>query len=166
MASPDRQPTDPASGTDAPTVGDTPVIDRLWASGGTGLIGLLAVSGTAVAVASMLGRPPRAAAALTGLQLAWLSGLALGGSALVGRGGWRLCRYFAGAVALAFAAGIPAAAAVLMAAEWLDAREPLATWSHLVATSIQLAALEAMPVGYLLWRLQAARSPRGISSAA
>jgi hypothetical protein len=49
--------------------------------------------------------------------------------------------------------------AVLMVVEWRDPGELLATWGHLLADSVRFAALEAVPVGYLLWML-ALRSPR------
>jgi hypothetical protein len=62
----------------------------------------------------------------------------------------------------AFAGGMPAALALLMAVEWRDPSEPLATWGHLLAGSVRFAALGAVPVGYLLWMLTL-RSPRARS---
>jgi hypothetical protein len=50
--------------------------------------------------------------------------------------------------------------ALLMGLEWLDPREPLATWGSLLTRSVQLAALEAAPVGYLLWLLRQPRAAR------
>jgi D-aminopeptidase len=54
---------------------------------------------------------------------------------------------------------VPATLAVLMVMEWRHPSEPLAAWGQLLGGSVRFAALEALPVGYLLWML-AARSLR------
>jgi hypothetical protein len=40
-----------------------------------------------------------------------------------------------------------------MAIGWYDRREPLAGWWDVLAGSVKFAALEALPVGFLLWML-------------
>ena len=42
--------------------------------------------------------------------------------------------------------------------EWADAREPHASWGRLLSGSVQLAALEAGPVGYVLWHFRRPRA--------
>jgi hypothetical protein len=41
-----------------------------------------------------------------------------------------------------------------MIVEWTGPHEAPATWAHLFKASLQLAAVEAAPVGYLLWRVR------------
>ena len=134
----------------APTLTDTPAADRLWDGVLIWMRGTFAVCGTAVAISAALGWPRRAVAELPGTALAFLLTQAAACAAFVGRTGWRLCRRLPGAVAVAFAAGVPAALAVLMLVEWRDASVPLATWGRLLGGSVKIAALEAVPVGYLL----------------
>jgi hypothetical protein len=151
-------------GAEPRALSDTPLLDRLWGGLSAWLRGNLAVSGAALTVAATLGWPRRAAAALTGSQIAWLSAQALASSVVLGRGGRRLCRRYPGTLVVACVAGVPAALALLMTWEWHDPREPLASWTRLLTASVQLAALEAGPVGYLLWRLhqrQPARQQAG-----
>jgi hypothetical protein len=143
-----------------PALDDTPLMDRMWDGLVAWLRGTFVVIGTAVAVAGTLGWPRRAAAALTGTQLWFLAAQALACSAFIARSGRSLCRHGPGALAVAFLTGVPASFAVLMSLEWRHPSEPLATWRSLIAGSVQLAALEAAPVGYLLWLLgQRAPSP-------
>ena len=61
------------------------------------------------------------------------------------------------AMLIALVAGVPATLAVLMLLEWSGGREAPATWGHLLKASAELALLEAMPVGYLIWRLREGR---------
>jgi hypothetical protein len=135
------------------TLSDTPIPDRLWDGLLAWMRGTFAVIGTALAVSATLGWPRRPAAALTGAQLGFLAVQAAACSGFVVRSGRRLCRRIPGALAVAFAAGVPATLVVLMAAEWRDPREPIATWASLLVGSLRLAAIEAVPVGYLLWSL-------------
>jgi hypothetical protein len=137
----------------APDLTDTPTVDRIWDGLVAWMGGTFAVCGAAVAISAALGWPRRAAAELPGWDLAFLITQAVACSAFVVRSGRSLCRRYPGALAVAFAGGVPAALAVLMVVEWRDPGEPLATWGHLLAGSVRFAALEAVPVGYLLWML-------------
>jgi hypothetical protein len=139
---------------------DTPASDRIWDGLAAWMSGTFAICGAAIAISTALGWPRRAAAELPGLQVAFLITQAVACSAFIVRSGRSLRRRYPGALAVAFAGGVPAALAVLMVVEWRDPSEPLATWGHLLAGSVRFAALEAVPVGYLLWML-ALRSPRG-----
>jgi hypothetical protein len=143
----------------APDLSDTPAADRIWDGLVAWIGGTLAICGAAIAISAALGWPRRAAAALPGSELAFLIVQAVVCCAFVVRSGRSLRRRYPGAVAVAFAAGVPAALAVLMVVEHRDPSEPLATWGHLLVASVRFAALEAVPVGYLLWML-ALRSPR------
>ena len=89
---------------------------------------------------------------LTGSQLGFLVAQAVACSAFVVQSGRRLCRRYPGALVVAFTAGLPGALAVLMVVEW-SRREPLASWWDLLRGSVRFAALEAVPVGFLLWML-------------
>ncbi|HEU4699396.1 MAG TPA: hypothetical protein VFS40_09455 [Gemmatimonadales bacterium] len=142
---------------------DTPVVDRLWEGLGAWLGGVLAASGLALAMAATLGWPRRAAAELSTTQLAVLGVQALASSAGLARAGRALCRRYPLAVGVAFVAAVPAALALLMAAEWRDPSTPHASWARLLGDGVRLAALEAVPVGYVLWRV---RAPRRESAAA
>ena len=113
--------------------------------------GTFVVYATAIAISTTLGWPRRAAAELTGSQLGFLIVQAVVCCGFVVRTGRRLCRRYPGAVAVAFAAGVPGALALLMALEWRNAHEPMAKWTDLLLNGVRLAALEAVPVGYLLW---------------
>lgn len=115
--------------------------------------GTFAIIGTALAISATLGYPRRAPGELSGSQLAFLVVQAVTCSAFVVQSGRRLCRHYRGGVLVAFAAGVPAALAVLMAIGWYDRREPLAGWWDVLAGSVKLAALEAWPAGFLLWML-------------
>jgi hypothetical protein len=139
------------------SVSDAPVPDQIWNGVIALMRGTFIVSATAVAVAGALGWPRRAAGALPGGELAFLITQAVASGAFVVRSGRLLCRRYSGALIVAFVAGIPVSLALLMGLEWLDPREPLATWGSLLTRSVQLAALEAAPVGYLLWLLRQAR---------
>jgi hypothetical protein len=130
---------------------DTPVPDRIWDGLIAWMRGTFVVASTALAVSATLGWPRRAAATLTGAQLAFLAAQALVCSAFVVRSGRRLSRRYPGALAVAFTAGVPAGLALLMGLEWHDPHEPVATWASLFKGSVQLASLLAVPVGYLLW---------------
>jgi hypothetical protein len=154
MRSPRINPEEPA-----PDLSDTPAADRIWDGLVAWIGGTLAICGAAVAISTALGWPRRAAAELPGSALAFLIVQAVVCGAFVVRSGRSLRRRYPGAVAVAFVAGVPAALAVLMVVEHRDPSEPLATWGHLLAASVRFAALEAVPVGYLLWML-ALRSPR------
>jgi hypothetical protein len=143
----------------APGLSDTPAADRIWDGLVAWIGGTLAICGAAVAISASLGWPRRAAAELPGPELAFLIVQAVVCCAFVVRSGRSLRRRYPGAVAVAFASGVPAALAVIMVVEWRDPSEPLATWGHLLAASVRFAAFEAVPVGYLLWML-ALRRPR------
>jgi hypothetical protein len=138
---------------------DAPVPDRIWDGMVALLRGTFIVTTTAVAVA--LGWPRRSAAELPAGQLVFLIAQALASGAFVVRSGRLLCRRYPGALAVALLAGVPVALALLMGLEWLDRREPLATWGSLLKGSVQLAALEAAPAGYLLWLLAHGRPETG-----
>src|SRR6476661_3833059 len=131
---------------------DTPIPDLIWDGMVAWMRGTFAVLGTALAISATLGYPRRAPGALSGSQLALLIAQAVACSAFVVQSGRRLCRRYPGAVLVAFIAGLPGALAVLMGVEW-ERREPLATWWDLLAGSAKFAALEAAPVGFLLWML-------------
>jgi hypothetical protein len=133
---------------------DTPIPDRIWDGLLAWMRGTLVVTSTALAIATTLGWPRRAAAELTRAQLAFLVLQAILCSAFVVRSGHRLCRRFPGALLVAFTSGVPAALALLMSVEWFDAREPMATWWELFVNSVRLSALEAVPLGYFLWILR------------
>jgi hypothetical protein len=132
---------------------DTPIPDKLWDGLLAWMRGTFAVIGTALAVSATLGYPRRAPGELNGSQLAFLVAQAVTCSAFMVQSGRRLCRHYRGAVLVAFAAGVPGALAVLMAIGWYDRREPLAGWWDVLAGSVKFAALEALPVGFLLWML-------------
>lgn len=132
---------------------DTPIPDQLWDGLVAWMRGTFAVVGTALAISATLGYPRRAPGELSGSQLAFLVVQAVTCSAFVVQSGRRLCRHYRGGVLVAFAAGVPAALAVLMAIGWYDRREPLAGWWDVLAGSVKLAALEAWPAGFLLWML-------------
>ena len=132
---------------------DTPIPDQRWDGLVAWMRGTFAVIGTALAVSATLGYPRRAPGELSGSQLAFLVVQAVTCSALVVQSGRRLCRHYRCGVLVAFAAGVPGALAVLMAIGWYDRREPLAGWWDVLAGSVKLAALEALPVGFLLWML-------------
>jgi hypothetical protein len=143
------------------TLSDVPVPDRIWDGMVALLRGTFIVTTTAVAVAGALGWPRRAAAELPAGELVFLIAQALASGAFVARSGRLLCRRYPGALAVALVAGVPVALALLMGLEWLDRREPLATWGSLLKGSVQLAALEAAPAGYLLWLLAQGRPEAG-----
>ena len=113
-------------------VDDTPAADRLWNGLVSWIAGTLAVCGAAIAISTALGWPRRAPAELPGSELAFLIGQAAACSAFVVRSGRMVCRRFPGAVAVAFAAGVPAALAVLMALEWREQSQPITTWGALL----------------------------------
>ncbi|HET9725549.1 MAG TPA: hypothetical protein VFP28_01455 [Gemmatimonadales bacterium] len=148
----DGQPT---GGDEAATSGldDTPIPDKLWDGLVAWMRGTFAVIGTALAISATLGYPRRAPGELSGSQVAFLIAQAVACSAFVVQSGRRLCRHYRGAVLVALAAGFPGALAVLMTVEWLERREPLASWWDLLTGSVRFAALEALPVGFLLWML-------------
>lgn len=146
-ASPPDDPPEP-SGLD-----DTPIPDQLWDGLLAWMRGTFAVIGTALAISATLGYPRRAPGELNGSQLAFLVAQAVTCSAFMLQSGRRPCRHYRGAVLVAFAAGVPGALAVLMAIGWYDRREPLAGWWDVLAGSVEFAALEALPVGFLLWML-------------
>jgi len=145
-------PTSPAA-PDSPGLDDTPIPDRLWDGLMGWMRGTIAVIGTALAVSATLGYPRRSPDGLTGSQLAFLVAQAVGCSAFVVHSGRRLCRRYRGALVVAFAAGVPASLALLLVLAWLDRREPLTNWWSVLVGSVQFAALEAVPVGFLLWLL-------------
>jgi hypothetical protein len=153
-APPDAGPAEPS---------DTPIPDVIWDGLLAWMRGTFAVIGTALAISATLGWPRRPAATVTGGQLGVLAVQALVCSGVIVRSGRHLSRRPAGAVAVAFAAGVPAALALLMVMAWRDPREPVATWGALFLGSLRFAALEALPVGYLLWNL--ARRPLAWRSA-
>ena len=132
---------------------DTPIPDKLWDGLVAWMRGTFAVVGAALAISATLGYPRRAPGQLSGSQLAFLVVQALTCSAFMVQSGRRLCRHYRGAVLVAFAAGVPGALAVLMAIGWYDRREPLAGWWDVLAGSVKFAALETLPVGFLLWML-------------
>ena len=138
--------------TTAPS--DTPIPDRIWDGLVAWMSGTFAVVGAALAISATLGWPRRTAAALTGAQLAVLVLQAFACSGFVVRSGRSLSRSYPGALLVAFTAGVPAALAALMGMEWLHPGDPVATWGRLLVGSVRLAALEAVPVGYLLWILR------------
>jgi hypothetical protein len=140
----DSQPT--RTGLD-----DTPIPDRIWDGMVAWMRGTFAVMGTALAISATLGYPRRAPGELSGPQLAFLVAQGVACSAFVVQSGRRLCRRYPGAVLVALIAGLPGALAVLMGVEWMQRREPLATWGDLLVGSARFAALEAAPVGFLLW---------------
>jgi D-aminopeptidase len=146
-------------------VDDTPAADRLWNGLVSWIAGTLAVCGAAIAISTALGWPRRAPAELPGSELAFLIGQAAACSAFVVRSGRMVCRRFPGAVAVAFAAGVPAALAVLMALEWREQSQPITTWGALLLGSLRVAAVEAGPVGYLLWTLALRGTPARLPSA-
>lgn len=149
---PEGQPA--GSHEPAPTgLDDTPIPDKIWDGMVAWMRGTFAVTGAALAISATLGYPRRAPGALSGSQLAFLIAQAVACSAFVVQSGRRLCRRFPGAVLVAFTAGSPGALAVLMGVEWAERREPLATWWDLLVGSAKFAALEAVPVGLLLWML-------------
>ena len=137
----------------AASLTDTPIPDRIWDGLLAWMRGTLVVFATAIAVSTTLGWPRRSAAELTGSQIGFLIVQAIVCCAFVLRTGHRLCRRYLGAVAVAFTAGVPGALALLMALEWHGAHEPAVTWLDLFLNSLRLAALEAVPVGYVLWSL-------------
>ena len=132
---------------------NTPIPDKIWDGLVAWMRGTFAVIGTALAISATLGYPRRAPGELSGSQLAFLIAQAVASSAFVVQSGRRLCRHYRGAILVALAAGLPGALAVLMAVEWYQRREPLASWWDLLAGSAKFAALEAVPVGFLLWML-------------
>ena len=91
---------------------------------------------------------------LTGVQLALLVSQAVASSVVIVQSGRRLARRPLGALAVAVVAGVPVTLALLMIVEWTGPREAPATWAHRFKASLQFAAVEAAPVGYLLWRLR------------
>ena len=133
---------------------DTPIPDQIWDGLVAWMRGTFAVVGLALAVSATLGWPRPPAAMLGGGQLAFLVSQAIVSSIVIVQSGRRLSRRFPGALATAIVAGVPATLAVLMIMEWSGPREAPATWAHLFKASVQLAAVEAAPVGYLLWRLR------------
>jgi hypothetical protein len=144
----------PADGQPEPSgLDDTPIPDKLWDGLVAWMRGIFAVIGVALAISATLGYPRRDPGELNRSQLAFLVVQAVTCSAFVVQSGRRLCRHYRGAVLVAFAAGVPGALAVLMAIGWYDRREPLAGWWDVVAGSVKFAALEALPVGFLLWML-------------
>jgi len=132
---------------------DTPIPDRIWDGLLVWMRGTFAVIGTALAISATLGWPRRAAADLSGAQLGVLVAQAVACSVFVVRTGRHVSRRCAGALAVAFGAGVPAALAILMILAWRDHREPVATWGELFLGSLRVAALETLPVGYLLWNI-------------
>lgn len=149
-------PSPGASADDEPVpeaLDDTPIPDRIWDGLVAWMRGTLAVIGTALAISATLGYPRRAPGELSGSQLAILIAQAIACSGFVVQSGRRLCRRYPGAVLVALIAGLPGALAVLMGVEWVEQREPLASWWDLVVGSAKFAALEAGPVGFLLWML-------------
>jgi hypothetical protein len=147
---PDAPPSGPP---ESYRLDDTPIPDKLWDGLVAWMRGTFAVIGTALAISATLGYPRRAPGDLNGSQLAFLVAQAVTCSTFMVQTGRRLCRHYRGAVLVAFAAGIPGAVAVLMAIGWYDRREPLAGWWDVLAGSVKFAALEALPVGFLLWML-------------
>jgi hypothetical protein len=147
---PDAPPSGPL---ESYRLDDIPIPDKLWDGLVAWMRGTFAVIGAALAISATLGYPRRAPGDLNGSQLAFLVAQAVTCSAFMVQTGRRLCRHYRGAVLVAFAAGIPGAVAVLMAIGWYDRREPLANWWDVLAGSVKFAALEALPVGFLLWML-------------
>ena len=142
---------------------DTPAADRLWDGMLAWMRGTFVVYATAIAISTTLGWPRREAGQLSGSQIGFLISQAVVCCAFVVRSGWRLCRRFAGAAAVALAAGVPGSLALLLALEWRGSLEPASTWGALLWNSVRLAAVEAVPVGYLLW-LIARRWPAGLGT--
>jgi hypothetical protein len=138
----------------APATTDVPLADRMWDGLLAWMSGTFAVCGAALAISTALGFPRRAAAELSGGEIGFLITQAVACAGFVLRTGWRQSHRYLGAVAVAFAAGVPGALAVLMALAWHDAREPAAGWPALLRDSLRLAALEAAPGGYLLFLLR------------
>jgi hypothetical protein len=149
---PEGQPA--SSDEPAPTgLDDTPIPDRIWDGLVAWMRGTFAVLGAALAISATLGYPRRAPGELSGSQLAFLIAQAIACSAFVVQSGRRLCRSYPRALFVAFMAGLPGALAVLMGVEWMERPEPLASWWDLLVGSAKFAALEAVPVGFLLWML-------------
>jgi hypothetical protein len=139
---------------------DTPAADLIWDGLVAWMRGTFAVIGIALAIHATLGYPRPADATLTRGQLAFLVMQAVASSLVIVQSGRRLSRHLYWAVAVALVAGVPATLAVLMIVEWSGGGEAPATWAHLFGASIKLALVEAVPVGYLLWRLQTDRLVR------
>jgi hypothetical protein len=148
----ESEPTD-SEGPSASALDDTPIPDKIWDGLVAWMRGTFAVIGTALAVSATLGYPRRSPDGLTGPQVAFLVAQAVGCGAFVVHSGRRLCRRYAGAFVVALTAGIPASLALLMVLAWFDRREPLTSWWSVLSGSLQFAALEAAPVGFLLWML-------------
>ncbi len=141
---------------------DTPAADLIWDGLVAWMRGTFAVIGVALAIHATLGYPRPADATLTRGQLAFLVVQALASSLVIAQSGRRLARHLYWAIAVALIAGVPATLAVLMIFEWSAGGEPPATWAHLFGASVKLALVEAIPVGYLLWRFQTDRlDPHG-----
>jgi len=158
-----NDPEDLRDAAASSALSDTPIPDLIWDGLLAWMRGTFAVIGTAVAISATLGWPRRAAADLSGGQLGVLVAQAVVCSAFIARSGRHLSRRFAGALLVAFGAGVPAALAILMVLAWRDHREPVATWGDLLLGTLRLTALETLPIGYLLWNLS--RWPRPWSSA-
>jgi hypothetical protein len=133
---------------------DTPIPDQIWDGLVAWMRGTFAVIAVALAISATLGYPRPAAGALTGIQLAGLVTQALASSWVIVQSGRRLSRRFPGAILTAAVACVPATLAVLMVYEWIAAAETPASWGHLFKASIELALVEMVPVGYLLWRVR------------
>ena len=114
---------------------------------------VLILCGTALAAAATLGIPPGPPALLRGRQLAFLA--FQGGLASL----WCAVRLRphsrgpAGAAAGVFATLIPLAVLMMLFTEWRDGREPLLGWWHLVGAGVALAAVETVPVTWLVLRV-------------
>jgi hypothetical protein len=133
---------------------DTPIPDQIWDGLVAWMRGTIGVIGFALGVHAILGYPRPSAATLTGMQLLLLLLQAVASTAVIVGSGRGLSRRITWAIAVALVACVPATLAVLMIVEWNGGREAPATWGHLLGASAKLALLEAVPVGYLLWRLQ------------
>jgi hypothetical protein len=155
-----RQSDDDPAGTPP---SDTPAADRLWDGMLAWMRGTFVVYATAIAISTTLGWPRREAGQLSGSQIGFLVSQAVVCSAFVVRSGWRLCRRFAGAAAVALTAGVPGSLALLLVLAWRGSPEPASSWGELLWNSARLAALEAVPVGYLLWQI-ARRWPGGLDT--
>ena len=140
------------SESDGPS--DTPAADQIWDGLVAWMRGTFAVIGIALAIHATLGFPRPAAAMLTRGQLAFLVFQSAASGWVIVQSGRRLSRHLYWAAVVAFVAGVPATLAVLMIVEWSGGAEAPATWGHLFAASVKLALVEAVPVGYLLWRLR------------
>lgn len=148
---------DPLSGSDQPEPGipsDTPIPDQIWDGLVAWMRGTFAVIGVALAIHATLGYPRPSAAMLTGGQLAALVSQAVASTVVIVQSGHRLSRRLPWAILVALVAAVPATLAILMILEWSGGQEAPATWPHLFKASVQLAVVEAAPVGYLLWRLR------------